>query len=74
MVVEKDDNYIKNVVEPDQRLISVFTLQSDGKYGRPDMYTDEDKIKVSVFPDLEIDLKPAFDKAFLWNYTSHYGG
>jgi len=53
------------IVEPDQRLVSIFTLQSNGKYGRPDMYTDEDKIKVSIFPDLEIDLKPAFDKASL---------
>ena len=50
------------VVEPDQKLVSVFLLQSNGRYGRPEMYTDEDKIKVSLFPDLEIDLKPVFDK------------
>lgn len=51
------------VVEPDQKLVSVFLLQPNGRYGRPEMYTDEDKIKVSIFPDLEIDLKSVFDKA-----------
>jgi len=48
------------VVEPDQKLVSVFALQSNGRYGRPEMYTDEDTIKVSIFPDLEIDLRTVF--------------
>jgi len=52
------------VVEPDQKLISVFILQANGSYGRPEIYSDEDKIKVSIFPDLEIDLKPVFDTDF----------
>ncbi|MEW6624731.1 MAG: Uma2 family endonuclease [Bacillota bacterium] len=50
------------VVEPDQKLLSVFYLQSDGRYGRPEMYTDEDKISVTIFPDLDIDLKSVFNK------------
>lgn len=50
------------IVEPDQKIVSVFTLLSNGRYGRPDMYTDEDKIKPSIFLDLEIDLKSIFDK------------
>lgn len=45
------------IVEPDHSLVSVFSLQSNGRYGRPAMYTYEDKIKVSIFPNLEIDLK-----------------
>ena len=49
------------VVEPDQKLISVFILQENGSYGRPEIYSEEDKIKVSIFPDLEIDLRPVFD-------------
>lgn len=48
------------VLEPEQKLVSVFLLQSNGRYGRPEMYTDEDKIKVSIFPELEIDLKAVF--------------
>jgi len=64
--VDKFNNYesagVKEywVVEPDQKFISVFLLKSNGRYGRPEMYTEEDKIKVSIFPDLEIDLKPVF--------------
>jgi Uma2 family endonuclease len=50
------------IVEPEQKLVSVFTLQPNGRYGRLEMYTEEDKIKVSIFPDLEIDIKAAFDK------------
>jgi len=49
------------VVEPDQKLISVFILQANDSYGRPEIYSEEDKIKVSIFPDFEIDLKPVFD-------------
>lgn len=50
------------VVEPGQNLVSVFILQSNGRYGRTEMYTEQDKIKVSIFPDLEIDLKSVFIK------------
>lgn len=50
------------IVEPDQKLISVFILQANSSYGRPAIYSEEDKIRVSIFPELEIDLKPVFDK------------
>lgn len=48
------------VLEPDQKIVSVFLLQSNTRYGRPDMYTDEDRVKISIFPDLEIDLNLVF--------------
>lgn len=48
------------ILEPDQKLVSVFLLQSNGRYGRPEMYTDEDQIKVSIFPDLTIELDAIF--------------
>ena len=48
------------IVEPDLRLISVFLLQKNGRFSRPEMYTDEDSIKVSSFPDLIIDLSSVF--------------
>lgn len=51
------------VVEPDQKLVSVFLLQPNGRYGRTEMYTEDNKIKVSIFQDLEIDLKPVFEKS-----------
>ena len=50
------------IVEPDQKLLSVFILQADGKYGRPEICSDDDKIQVSIFTDLIIDLKPVFDR------------
>lgn len=46
------------IVEPDIKLVSVFTLQEDQRYGRPDIYNEDDQIKVSIFPDLVVDLKP----------------
>jgi Uma2 family endonuclease len=48
------------IVEPLEKLVSVFVLQANGRYGRPETYTDEDKVKVSIFPDLEIDLMLVF--------------
>lgn len=48
------------IVEPEQKLASVFLLQDNNRFSRPDMYTDEDSIKVSLFPDLIIDLKLVF--------------
>lgn len=47
------------IVEPDAKFISVFTLQSNKRYGRPEFYTEKDRIK--VFPDFAIDLKPVFE-------------
>ncbi|MGH2331193.1 Uma2 family endonuclease [Thermoanaerobacter mathranii] len=49
------------IVEPDLKIISVFTLQENNRYGRPEVYTDENKIKVSIFEDLEINLKDVFN-------------
>lgn len=48
------------IVEPDGKFVSVFTLQADKRYGRPETYTEENKIQVSVFPDLFIDLNSVF--------------
>jgi hypothetical protein len=35
-------------------------LQENGRYGRPEIYTEDEKIKVSIFPDLIIDLNLVF--------------
>lgn len=48
------------IVEPEGKFISVFILQDTMRYGRPETYTEENKIKVSIFSDLEIDLNPVF--------------
>lgn len=49
------------IVEPDEKVVMVFTLE-EGRYGRPQMYSEEDKVKVSIFDDLVIDLKPVFER------------
>lgn len=48
------------IVEPDGKFISVFTLATDGLYGRPGIYTDTDRVRVSVLPELSVDLEPVF--------------
>ncbi len=48
------------IVEPEGKYISVFTLQENKRYGRPEAYTDEDTVPVSIFPDFVVDLKPVF--------------
>jgi Uma2 family endonuclease len=49
------------IVEPEQKIISLFALQKDQAYGRPKLYTDEDKITSTIFPDLTIDLNEIFN-------------
>lgn len=48
------------IVEPDGKFISVFTLQDNKRYGRPESYTDTDQLKATVFSELIIDLVPVF--------------
>jgi Uma2 family endonuclease len=47
-------------VDPSNRILDVFKLLPDGKYGQPETYSAEDKIDVSTFPDLVIDLNDVF--------------
>lgn len=49
------------IVEPEQKIVSVFVLQSNNRYGRPDVLSEDDQIVVSILPDLAIDLKPVFE-------------
>ena len=48
------------IVEPDGKLVNVFILQENKRYGRPEIYTEDDKVAVSIFQDLIIDLKVVF--------------
>lgn len=49
------------VVEPESKFVSVFTLQENNRYGRPELYTEIDNVVVSIFPDLVIELNTVFD-------------
>ena len=49
------------IVAPDTKIVSVFNLQDNNRYGRPELYTDADQVVVSIFPDLVIDLGKVFN-------------
>lgn len=48
------------LVYPDDKLVEVFSLGTDGRYGRPDLYSEKNTIKLKVLPDLTVDLNPVF--------------
>ena len=48
------------IIEPEGKFISIFTLQENKRYGRPEIYTEVDKVKVGVFEDLIVDLELVF--------------
>jgi Uma2 family endonuclease len=48
------------IVEPNGKIVTVFVLGENRKYGRPEVYAEDDEIQVSIFTDLKINLKPVF--------------
>lgn len=49
------------IVAPDTKIVSVFILQDNNRYGRLELYTEADNVAVSIFPDLVIDLSKVFN-------------
>jgi len=60
MLYEKNKVKYYWIVSPDEKEIYIHQLQDNGKYGDPDIYKEKDKIKISNFKDLEIDLSHVF--------------
>jgi Uma2 family endonuclease len=50
------------IVDPASKTVTVFRLSFDGRYGRPDVYGEEERVKVEILGDLEVDLQPVFSK------------
>lgn len=48
------------IIEPEEKIVSVFTLQDNGRYGRPEMYAEDDTIQVKVLDSLQIELDKVF--------------
>jgi Uma2 family endonuclease len=48
------------IVEPNGKIVTVFILGDNGRYGRPEVYSEDNEIQVNVFKDLKINLKPVF--------------
>lgn len=49
------------IVEPEGKFISIFALQENKRYGRPEIYTEVDKVKVGIFENFIVDLGLVFD-------------
>jgi Uma2 family endonuclease len=50
------------VVQPTDNIILVFKLNKNKMYGKPEVYTEEDKIKTAILDGLEIDLNKVFQE------------
>jgi Uma2 family endonuclease len=48
------------LVSPDDKIVEVFILGADGKYGRPDIYGGKDTIQLKALKDKKIDLSSVF--------------
>ena len=48
------------LISPTARIVTVYRLESAGRFGRSDVYADTDIIKIELFPGLEIDLARVF--------------
>ena len=48
------------LVYPNEKTVMVYKLGENGKYGRPEVYSEEDSVKVGIFQGLNIELKEIF--------------
>jgi Uma2 family endonuclease len=48
------------IVDPAGQTVVIFSLGADGRYGRPTVYTEEDKIAVGLLEGLIIELESVF--------------
>lgn len=50
------------IVDIPHKTVQIYKLGDNKKYSAPEVYTENDKIKVGIFEDLEIDLAMVFAK------------
>jgi Uma2 family endonuclease len=48
------------LVDYSEKTVEVYLLNDDGQYGKSVVYTDQEMVPVSIFNDLEIDLRLVF--------------
>lgn len=48
------------IIHPTDKIVMVYRLLENGKYGRAEVYSEEDTVKVELFDDFVIDLKGIF--------------
>ena len=50
------------IVDPDGKLVTVHRRTDTGLFGRPDVYGEEERIKVCIFDGLEVELQSVFSE------------
>ncbi len=50
------------IIEPEEKILTVFTLQANQRYGRPNLYSEDDHAPVTIFDDLKINLNTVFSQ------------
>ncbi|KAF0219030.1 MAG: hypothetical protein FD174_2419 [Geobacteraceae bacterium] len=48
------------LVDPMANTVMVFTLTADGRYGRPEIYAEEEQVRVGIFEDMTVELRSVF--------------
>jgi len=48
------------IVHPGDKTVSVFKRGQDALYGKPALFTSDERVPVGVLPELEIDLATVF--------------
>jgi len=48
------------IIHPVDQILMVFKLLPGNKYGRPDIFSSQDQVKVGILPDLTINLATVF--------------
>ncbi len=48
------------LADPAAKTVMVFKHGAERRYGRPEVYTDEDRVQVGIFDDLTVDLRIVF--------------
>lgn len=48
------------IIDPGNKTVQVYKLDTEGQYGRPGVYTETDHVKIGLFSDLAIDLSLVF--------------
>jgi Uma2 family endonuclease len=50
------------IVNYNEKTVDVYLLNDENQYGKPDIYFDKDKVPITIFEDLEIDLSLVFQE------------
>ena len=48
------------LISPTDRIVTVYRLESNGEFGKPDVFADTDTVHIPLFPGLEINLATVF--------------